>query len=328
LASGAAGTVALVRVLAIDGGGIRGIIPALVLADLEQRTGRPISDLFDLIAGTSTGGILACALARPGTGGAPRFSAQELVQLYVEEGPGIFDRGLLKRVTSADGLIDERYEDDGLRAALERYLGATRLAEARTPLLVTAYELESRFAFFFRSTRATTDPTYDFAMTDVAHATSAAPTYFEPVEVRDVAGARRYVLIDGGVFATNPAMCALAEISRAGDAPDVELVLSLGTGQHTRPIRYDDARGWGRLQWAPKIVDVVFDGVAETVDFEAAHLLGDRYVRLQTALAPAGDDLDDASAENLAALRTTGEALIRERAADLERVARILTASR
>jgi patatin-like phospholipase/acyl hydrolase len=308
------------RVLAIDGGGIRGIIPALVLADLEERTGRPVSDLFDLVAGTSTGGILACALARPGA-----LPAREIVRVYVEEGPRIFDRSLLKRITSADGYLDERYDDAGLRRALDRFLGDVRLSEARTDVLVTAYEIEQRFAFFFRSARARVDETYDFRMADVAHATSAAPTYFEPVAVTDVAGARTYALVDGGVFATNPAMCALADATRANHAPGIDVLLSLGTGAHTRPIPIRNARDWGRLEWAPRIVDVVFDGVAETVDFEASRLVGDRYVRLQTPLREARDDLDNASARNLAALQATGAALVRDRSADLDRLAGLLT---
>src|SRR5215212_8478492 len=92
----------IVRILAIDGGGIRGLIPAVVLADLERRTGRRIAELFDLIAGTSTGGILACGLTRPapdGTGG-PAFSAADLIGLYESEGPEIFHRSLLKRIES------------------------------------------------------------------------------------------------------------------------------------------------------------------------------------------------------------------------------------
>src|SRR4051794_36152127 len=261
------------KILAIDGGGIRGMIPALVLADLEARTGRPIASLFDVIAGTSTGGILACALARPD---APHPS--EVVRIYEDEGPSIFHRDLLKKLVSADGYLDERYENDGLKAALAKHLGDATLSQATTDVMITAYDLEERFAFFFRSARARDDPTYDFRLADVALATSAAPTYFEPAVVTDVAGSRSYGLVDGGVFATNPAMCALAD---AVDPARVELLLSLGTGEHTRPIRAEDAAGWGRLEWAPRIVDVVFDGVAETVDFEASRLLGDRYVRLQ-----------------------------------------------
>jgi patatin-like phospholipase/acyl hydrolase len=306
------------KILAIDGGGIRGIIPALVLAAIEARTDRPIAASFDLIAGTSTGGIIACALARPG---APHPS--QVVRIYEDEGPSIFHRDLLKRIVSLDGNVDERYDNDGLKAALAKHLGDATLSQATTDVMVTAYDLEDRFAFFFRSSRARTDPTYDFRMTDVALATSAAPTYFEPAVVTDVAGSRSYGLVDGGVFATNPAMCALAD---ALDPREVELLVSLGTGEHTRPILASDAAGWGRLEWASRIVDVVFDGVAETVDFEASRLLGDRYIRLQTPLGRASDDLDDASPGNLRALRETGEELVRSSAAELDRIAAILTA--
>ena len=108
------------RILAIDGGGIRGLIPAIVLADLERRTGRRTAELFDLIAGTSTGGILACGLTRTGEGGGPVFSAADLIGLYESEGPEIFHRSLLRRIASVGGLTDERYDDRGLSAALAR----------------------------------------------------------------------------------------------------------------------------------------------------------------------------------------------------------------
>jgi patatin-like phospholipase/acyl hydrolase len=314
-----------VRILAIDGGGIRGLIPAVVLAELERRTGRRTADLFDLIAGTSTGGILACGLTRPGDDGAGAFSAADLIGLYESEGPEIFHRSLVKRAESIDGYVDERYDDSGLNAALRRYLGATRLSQTLTDVFVTAYEIERRQAFFFRSSRARVDPAYDFTLVDVARATAAAPTYFEPVRVRDVAGGGGYALIDGGVFALNPAMTAYAELAadRAHDA--IDLVVSLGTGAQTRPLSFEEVRGWGQLEWARPIVDVVFDGVAQTVDFELGRLLPEgRYVRLQTRLEEASDDLDDASDRNLEALRREGSRLVEERSADLDRIARAL----
>ena len=205
------------KVLAIDGGGIRGLIPALVLAEIERRTGRRTAEMFDLIAGTSTGGILACALSRRGPDGRPMYSAEDLSQLYISEGPKIFDRSLVKEVTSAGGLLDENYDDKGLNAALETYLGDARLKEvlsrrdASPP--TTSHD---RFAFFFRSARARVDDEYDFSLTDAARATSAAPTYFEPVEVTDAAGARTYPLVDGGIYAVNPSMCAYAEVAAEG----------------------------------------------------------------------------------------------------------------
>ena len=315
------------KILAIDGGGIRGLIPAVVLADLERRTGRRTAEMFDLIAGTSTGGILACGLTRPGDGGAPGFTAADLIGLYESEGPEIFHRSLVKRIESVDGYVDERYDDVGLNAALRRYLDGTRLSQAVTDLFITAYEIERREAFFFRSSGARTDPTYDFTFVDTARATSAAPTYFEPVRVSDVAGASSYALIDGGVFALNPAMCAFAELAAGGRRDEIELVVSLGTGSHTRRLPFEDVRGWGQLEWARPLIDVVFDGGAQTVDFELGQLLGpERYVRFQTRLTEASDDLDDASDGNLEALRREGSRLVEERATDLERVAGLLTA--
>jgi patatin-like phospholipase/acyl hydrolase len=315
-----------VRILAIDGGGMRGLIPAVVLADLERRTGRRTAEMFDLIAGTSTGGILACGLTRPGDDGAPVFSAADLIGLYESEGPEIFHRSLIKRITSVDGYADERYDDVGLNAALRRYLDGALLSQAVTDLFITAYEIERRQAFFFRSARARTDPAYDFTFVDTARATSAAPTYFEPVRVSDVAGESSYALIDGGVFALNPAMCAYAEITATGRRDDVELVVSLGTGSYTRRLPFEDVRGWGQIEWARPLVDVVFDGLAETIDFELGQLLGpERYVRFQTDLTDASDDLDDAGDRNLEALRREGNRLVEERADDLERVAKALT---
>ncbi|MDP9344156.1 MAG: patatin-like phospholipase family protein [Actinomycetota bacterium] len=314
------------RILAIDGGGIRGLIPAIVLAEVEQRTGRAIADCFDLIAGTSTGGILACALTRPGPGGS-RYSAQELNGLYESEGPKIFDRSLLKEIVSIDGNIDERYDDDGLNTALRDYLGDDRISEARTDILVTAYDIERRGAWFFRSALARTDPTRDFTMADAARATSAAPTYFEPALVRPVAGGEASALIDGGVFAVNPSMCALAEVAHAGRRDEIELLASLGTGSHTRPLHYADVRGWGRLEWAAPIIDVVFDGVADTTEFELRQLLApERYLRLQIELNAASDDLDDASAGNLRRLRAEAERLLREQSAGVDRLVAALSA--
>jgi patatin-like phospholipase/acyl hydrolase len=294
-----------VKVLSIDGGGIRGLIPALVLAEIESRTGRRIAELVDMIAGTSTGGILACALGKP----AP-LPAAEIASLYIEEGPKIFDRSLLKQITSLGGYLDERYSDKGLVNALERYLGDTQMTAATLPLLLTAYDTEARAIHLLRSEGEHSGA----SMVDAAHATSAAPTYFEPVRLDGAC------LIDGGVFATNPALVAYAEVRGK-----LDFLLSLGTGEHTRPLPYETVRDWGKLEWAEPIIDVVFDGGADAVDLQLSKLAGDAYLRLQTRLDEASDALDDASAENLAALRREAARLIEQRSADIDRACAILT---
>ena len=112
-----------------------------------------------------------------------------------------------------------------------------------------------------------------------------------------MAGARTYPLIDGGIYAVNPAMCAYADIVRAGRADDLQLMLSLGTGEHTRSYTFEQTRWWGQLEWALLLLDMVFDGVADTIEFESATLMGDRYIRLQTVLDQAADDFDDDASE-------------------------------
>ncbi len=294
------------KILAIDGGGIRGLIPALVLAEIERRTGRRMADLVDMMAGTSTGGIIACALARP-----EPLPAAAVATLYEEEGPSIFDRSLLKQIASLGGLTDERYSSTGLVRVLKRHLGDTPMTAATVPLLLTAYDTESRGLFFLRSEGSGSGA----SMVDAAHATSAAPTYFEPVRIGDA------TLIDGGVFALNPSLCAVAEVGGT-----LDLLVSLGTGEHTRRLPYDKVKDWGQLEWARPLIDVVFDGGSDAVDFQLGHLLGDRYVRLQTRLDEASDDLDDASAENLAALRREAERLIEARDAEIDELCARLTA--
>jgi patatin-like phospholipase/acyl hydrolase len=172
----------VLKVLAIDGGGIRGVIPAMILSAIEERTKASTCKLFDLIAGTSTGGILALGLAKPSAQDEymPEYKAADLAELYEKEGKRIFDRSLWHRIIALDNLIDEKYDAAGLEAVLREYFGDTPLSKAVTETLVTSYELETRQPWFFARHKARKDPTYDFPMRFVARATSAAPTYFEP----------------------------------------------------------------------------------------------------------------------------------------------------
>jgi patatin-like phospholipase/acyl hydrolase len=321
------------RILSLDGGGIRGLIPALVLAELEKRTGKRAAQLFDLIAGTSTGGILALGLTRPGPDGKPLYSAEEMVSLYLEDGGKIFDRSPLHRLKALGNLADEKYPSRGIDAVLKARFGETMLSEAVTPVLVTAYDLEGRQPYFFKSQRARTEPPYNHLMRDVARATSAAPTYFEPAKIPVTDNDQGYVaLVDGGVYANNPAACALVESLCFFDQKiDDVIMLSLGTGEYTAPIRYEDARGWGLAKWAQPVLNVVFDGVSDTVNYQVQSLLSKtragRHLRIQPALTDTNDDMDNATATNLAALEAVAQKIIAKNHGALEAVAAQLTGS-
>ena len=166
----------LQKILSIDGGGIRGLIPALILQEIETQTGKPIYKLFDLIVGTSTGGILAIGLTKPGN----VFSAKELVSLYRNQGGEIFTRSLWKYASSVGGVFDERYNEDSLEEILKERFGETELKATRRDIIITSYDIEKRKPYLFKSSKAK-NPGRNHLLRDVARATSAAPTYFEPL---------------------------------------------------------------------------------------------------------------------------------------------------
>jgi uncharacterized protein len=323
-----------VRILSIDGGGIRGIIPALVLAELERRARRPICRLFDLIAGTSTGGILALGLVKGKPDGTPAYAAADLVGLYEHEGPTIFARSVWLRIPVLRTLVElfrPRYPARNIEAVLLRYFGDARLSQAITPALVTGYEIARRDPWFFRSERAKREADHDFPMRDVARATAAAPTYFPPLGLPAPEPTARYGLVDGGVFANNPALCAYVEGHTLHPQARDFLMVSLGTGQTADRIPYGKAKRWGLAGWARPLLSVVFDGVSDTVDYQLDQLLRPapsgpkRHYRFQAALTPDEEAMDDASGRHIAALKDVAQRIIAQNATALATLARALT---
>jgi len=305
------------KILAIDGGGIRGLIPALVLAEMESRTRQPIAGLFDLLAGTSTGGIIALGLTRDNGHGAPLYPAMQMAEFYENRGPEIFGSPKL-------WWLDPKYDVD-IHGIFQSLFGDALLGQARKPVLISSYDLGNRRPFFFKSW---TDEdrkidTRDVLMVSAAWATSAAPTYFPPARLR--IDATEYTLIDGGVFVNNPAMSAYAEARRYFPDETKFLLVSLGTGRKTQRIPYDEAYDWGILEWLPRLLDVVFDGVCDAVDYQLEKILKGNFFRFQTDLHIANPDMDDASPENLEKLKAEAQELINAQSANLDEVCRLLT---
>lgn len=288
------------RILSLDGGGVRGLVTATWLAALENATGRPAREMFDLIAGSSTGAILAAAVAN----GRP---AAEVARLYVEEAPAIFPQRLSRwwdrfLRTFRQGLSAPRYSGEGLDRVLRREFGERTLDELPVRTLVMSYDTWGREPVVFKSWKAEFGHQPVWA---VCRASSSAPGYF-PAQVLRL-GERRRPLIDGGVVANNPAACALAEgwkITKSlGRDPADMLLASFGTGEATRPIGIDQSQEWGPLEWAMPIIGTLFDGASDAAHYIVAQILDEtRYFRFQTPLDTALDDLDGAGAANLAAL--------------------------
>lgn len=286
------------RILSIDGGGVLGLAPAMILAELERRAGKPCRDLFDLIAGTSTGGVIACGLAA----GTP---AETLASLYKERASRIFQRSVARRIRRLGGLVGPKYDNAGLKAELAALLGDAWLSEVvRVWLLVPAYDIYNRQAVFFKSWRD--GPDRDMRLRDVALATSSAPTYFPPAIIRGRIR-QQLALVDGGLFANNPTLCACIEAHRAGRR--IRGVLSLSTGETCAPIQPAAAAGWGALGWVRPVIECMMDGQGDTVDYLCRHSMP-RHGYLRPAWrVPDGIEMDSADATSLARLEACGLAL-------------------
>jgi patatin-like phospholipase/acyl hydrolase len=313
------------RVLAIDGGGIRGLIPAVVLEEIERRTGKPSADLFDLIAGTSTGGIIAATLVAPDQQGRPMWTAHDMVRLWESIGQRIFSRSLWSTVKSLDSLLDERYPIEGIEDVLEEACGDSMLSEAVTHMVVTSYEMVRREIRLFDSADAKAHPERDLLMKLAARATAAAPTYFEPAQIGPDHEGSHHVLVDGAVFANNPSMAAYT-VARATYPEREVFLLSLGTGTQPSQVQSHEISRWGLAQWARPLLHMIMDGAGQHTDQMLQQLLGpDRYVRVQTELKKSSEHIDDSTSLNIDHLHDDATETIRRHDAALDQICAVLT---
>lgn len=312
----------MVSILSIDGGGIRGIIPVAFLAAFEKRTGKPVCELFDIIAGTSTGGILAAALTVPDGRGKPKYTAEQVRAAYFEHGGEIFHHSLIRTVTTLGGLIRPIYSPRALERLLEQYLGGARLHTTLTEILVTAYDMTSDTPWFFKTSFAKDhrdDPENDPLLTQVVRATSAAPTYFPPLAMEG------HCLVDGGVFATNPAVCAYAQARVMYPQEEDIFVVSLGTGLQIQARSCSEVKDWGILGWAVPISGVMLNSSNATVNYQMRAIVGGKsYIHFQVPLAADATGMDDASEENMRMLDELAQKAVSEETERIDQVCRTL----
>ena len=269
------------HIVSLDGGGIRGLISAMLLIRLNREKGlEGWLERADLLAGTSTGALIALCLAKG-------LGLEEIRALYHDTSRDIFDDSWLDNVKDVGTLLGAQYRIDGLKRQLQRMLGKARLRDLRKRVLITAFDLDNGHP---RPEKRRWKPKlfHNFPGTDsdgamlawkVGLYTCAAPTYFPSVDG----------YVDGGVFANNPSMCALAQtqdarIGRTAALEDVAL-FSLGTGSSLIYVQ-GSKHDWGYAQWARALLGVMFDGTIGIADYQCRHLLGGRYHRLAPAFAP------------------------------------------
>ncbi|KAF5806545.1 putative patatin-like phospholipase domain, Acyl transferase/acyl hydrolase/lysophospholipase [Helianthus annuus] len=307
----------LITVLSIDGGGIRGIIPATILALLESQlqeldgNDARLADYFDVIAGTSTGGLVTAMLTAPDENNRPLYAAKDIVPFYMEHGPKIFPQqwgvwgSIIKTVKS---LFGPKYNGKYLRKIIREKLGNTRLNDTLTNVVIPTFDIQRLQPTIFSTYEAEVNPCYNAKLSDICISTSAAPTYFPSYYFKnnDADGNNQeYNLIDGGVAANNPMLVAISEVTKQVFRENPEffpvspldygrfLMVSIGTGAAKEAKQYNAkmASKWGLFGWllhngSNPIIDVFTQSSGDMVDahttvfFHAVHS-HENYLRIQ-----------------------------------------------
>ncbi|MED6143684.1 hypothetical protein PIB30_008326 [Stylosanthes scabra] len=326
----------LLTVLSIDGGGIKGVIPAVVLEFLEGELKKldgeeaRIADYFDVVAGTSTGGLIATMLAAPDANAdnpRPKYTTQDIKKLYIERGAKIFPPG------TPNPTFGPKYDGKFLKETLVTELGSTRLVQALTNLVIPTFDILRLTPTIFSKYKAEQDEFkyLNGLLSDISIATSAAPTFLPAHYFTSENGDTEFNMIDGGAAAANPVMVSLSELGqekmkhpelypmmdRADDCSNI-LLLSLGCGVQPPAAApgwtIDTVNRWMQPQWLADppqqptrlpFLEILGAGSSNTVDYYAYSIFKARnaennYLRVQTdALTPAMDKMDNATEENL-----------------------------
>ncbi|CAN6984432.1 unnamed protein product [Brassica rapa subsp. trilocularis] len=340
----------LVTILSLDGGGVRGIMVGVILAYLEEQLqaldgeDMRLADYFDVVAGTSTGGLMTAMLTVPDETGRPRFAAKDIVPFYLQHSPKIFPHpgGLAALLPKLPKLLSgPKYDGVYLRNLLNNLLGETRLHQTITNVVIPTFDMKKLQPTIFSSYQALVDPSLDVKISDICIGTSAAPTYFPPhyFQNEDIQGkTSEFHLVDGGVTANNPTLLAMTAVTKqiVNDNPDMGelkplgynkfLVVSIGTGSAQKAKKYSarEAAKWGIISWlydngSTPILDITMESSRDIVDFHSsvvfkARQSEDKYLRIDDdTLKGDASSMDLATKSNLENLVIIGEKMLKNR---------------
>lgn len=313
------------RILSIDGGGIKGIVPAVVLLHLEKllkqlskNQNSRIHDYFDLFSGASTGAIIIAGLLSPDKNNRPKYSPEEILDLYLENGHIIFNSSFFQEIKSVSGIVNVKYDPEGLESVFEKYFGKSELKDLLKPSLIPVYDLSRGKNYFFRQQKALTSPRHNFYVKDLLRGATSALSYFPPAQISTVNDREHRCFIDGGVFANNPALSAYAEFRYHNSnlhAKDT-MMLSLGTGRKTTNLDCEVTANWGAAEWLYQGSYLTSNAVASASDYQLNAVYDNKpnYLRLDASFDDEqSSSMDNTDKEYLDYLISLGESIVKEK---------------
>ena len=319
----------MMKVLSIDGGGVRGIIPARILQEIETRTNKPISKLFNIVSGTSTGGLLTLAITKPDGQGNPEFSAEYLVRLYMERSKEIFAKpSIIRKIKTGFGLWGSKYDRAAYDEILLQIFKDNLLSQSLCPIFIPIYSLGNSKPFIASTYFAARNKENDFYLRDIAGAASAAPTYFDPKKFRSPNSTTIYQGVDGGIYANNPELIGVTGVYLVHPSFEIGniILLSLGTGDTVK--NNQNSGNDGDIGWLKNkdIIGNMMDAesaIAETA--VTAMLKNSNHFRLQLHLPNELAAMDNSSDSNLNALLEAAENFIQHNTHSIDNLCKKLT---
>lgn len=316
-------------ILSIDGGGIRGVIPLNILQEIEKKTGKSISELFDLVVGNSTGGIIALCLTAQGNQGNAKFTAHDILKLYCDYSHKIFQKSFFRSLYTGFGMWAPRYNRLNLDNVLATFFGETRLSQVVCPVVVTSYNISEDSLNIWTSYQAKTNSYLNISMVDAAGATSAAPTYFAPKKITHPCG-KTTVEIDGGVYANDPEAIAVTEalIQHQDLKPEQIFILSLGTGR-LKLRHHTGLHNKGILGWMMEVnlIDLMLNADTELDKFTLNSYPLLYKHKIQIDLEPKNSAMDNVKPENLRSLLQISTDFIHRSQKEIEQICHFLSQS-
>lgn len=300
-----------IRILAIDGGGVYGLLPSHILKYIEEKSGKPIAELFDVIMGTSTGALLSVILTIPDKDNKPKFSAEQAIDIYRNYGNKIFYNPWYHRILTLNGLLGPKYMTSERYKVFKDFIGDLYFDQLLNNMIIPAYGVNEHNPLLFVNWKEPSLQDINFAVSNLLMGAISPPGYFPSV----VFGSEqhRYLLVDGALFVNNPSLAATL-IAMKVYPHKKYLLVSLGTGKvKGEAIAPDKQVGWGDLQWSQEILSVLLDSgmkfdnvlLNKTFPFPV-----DVY-QFNTEITELSKLLDDISPVNLLRLKKEGHQFVK-----------------
>lgn len=316
----------VIRILSINGGGARGIIPLMALADLESRAGKPARELFDLFSGVSVGGVLAVGVLLQSPSGDPLYSAEELLQKFNESAPSIFNPPTENVIVTLNGLLGPKYSSKQKNDVLMKLFGSTAFGQLKKPCMLLGFNLMTCQPEIMENWKA---PWHAFPAIDILNVSTNFPGISTPVFLKS-RNQNLPMIADMGFVDIDPSLLALQRARKV--APDAQIILiNLGTGDYALGVNSSSISRWGEMRWINTLFPAIASGsiavTQRSMRAEQASLGAERlkYYVIDVPMPPGlYCNGYDASPQNLADIKAMGNTCLKKNAAKLNEIAALL----